>query len=60
MPVWPVIFELVSYISIIVGTNVSKMLAIDPKIITIDPKMMMIDLKMMRNDPNMMTIDLNI
>ena len=37
-----VIFKLVSYISIIFGSNVSKILAIDPKMMTIDPKMMML------------------
>ena len=31
MPVGPVIFKLVSYISIIFGSNVSKILAMDPK-----------------------------
>ena len=44
--------------SIIFGSNVSKILAIDPKMMTIDPKMM-IDLNMMTIDPNMMMIDLN-
>jgi len=55
----PVILKSVSYISIIFGLNVSKVLAIDPKMMTIDPKMMMIDLKMMMIDQNMMTIDPN-
>ena len=52
MPVGPVIFKLVSYRSIIFGSNLSKILAIDPKMMTIDLKMMMIDLKMMMIDPN--------
>ena len=60
MPVGPVLFKSVSCISIIFGSNVSKILAIDPIVMTIDPKMMMIDLKMMIFDPNMMTIDLNV
>ena len=59
MPVGPVIFKIDSYISIIFGSNVSKILAIDPKMMTIDPQMMMNDLKMMMIDPNMMTIDPN-
>ena len=50
MPVGPVIFKLVSYIRIIFRSNVSKILAIDPKMMMIDPKMMMIDLKMMMID----------
>ena len=58
MPMGPVIFKLVPYINIIFGSNVSKILAIDPKMMTIDPKMMMIDLKMMMIDLNMMMIDL--
>ena len=60
MPVGPVIFKLGSYISIIFGSNVSKILAIDPKMMTIDPKMMMIDPKRMTIDPNMMTNDPNL
>ena len=56
----PVIFKLVSYINIIFVSNVSKILAIDPKMMTIDPKMMMIDTKRMTIDPNMMTIDPNL
>ena len=59
MPVGPVIIKLVSYISIIFGSNISKVLAIDPKMMTFDPKMMMIDLKMMMIDLDMMTIDPN-
>ena len=59
MPNGPVIFKLVSYISIIFGSNVSKVLAIDPKMMTIDPKMVMIDPNMMTIDPNMMMIDPN-
>ena len=60
-----VIFKIVSYISIIFGSNISKILAFDPKMMMIDPKMMMIDPNMMmigKNmmiDPNMMMIDLN-
>jgi len=60
MPVGPAIFKLVSHINIIFGSNVSKILAIDPKMMTIDPKMMMIDPKRMTIDPNMMTIDPNL
>ena len=59
MPEGPVIFKLVSYISIIFGSNVSKILAIDPKMMMIGLKMMMIDLNMMTIDPNIMRIDPN-
>ena len=51
--------KLLHYINIIFGSNVSKILAIDPKMMTIDPKMMMIDPKRMTIDLNMMMIDLN-
>ena len=37
MSVGPVIFQLVSNISNVFGSNVSKILAIDPKMMTIDP-----------------------
>jgi len=57
MPVGPVIFKLVSYISTIFGSIVSKIMAIDPDMMTIDLKIMMIDPKMMMIDPNMMMID---
>jgi hypothetical protein len=60
MPVGPVIFKLVSYISIIFGSIVSQIAAIDPKRMMLDPKMMTIDPNMMTiGDLNMMMIDPN-
>ena len=53
----PVIFKLVSYISIILGSIVSKIMVIDPKMMTTNPNMMMIDPKLMTTDPKLMTID---
>ena len=50
IPVGPVVFKLVSYISTI-------FVMIDPKMMTIDPKMMTIDQKIMTIDPKIMTID---
>ena len=58
-PKMPVICKLVSYVTIIFGSNVSEILPVDPKMMMNDPKMMMIDLKMMMIDLNMMTIDPN-
>ena len=56
MPVGPVIFKFVSYISIIFGSIVSKMMAIEPKMTT-DPNMTRFDPNMRMIDPKMMMID---
>ena len=50
MPMWPVIFKLVSYISTIFVT-------IDPKMMMINPEIMMIYPKAMTIQPTVMTID---
>ena len=56
MSVGPVICKLVSYVSTIFGSIVSKIIAIDPKMMTIDPKIMTNDSKIVMIDPKIMTI----